>query len=219
MIIKTLKKKLLLFLGNNLLGFVIRVLCKTVKYKIINKNCIDSLKKKNQNYVLGFWHGTMLAPWYLHRNSNFAAIVSKSKDGEILSKILKVWNYYVARGSSHKGGKEAVKQLLNFASKKKSVAITPDGPTGPEHKMKPGAVITAKKSGIPLVLVGIGYSKYYQLNSWDKFQIPRFFSTATIIYSDPVFIDDRLDFDSTDLIIKKCEQTLNKLQKEAQTFA
>lgn len=219
MIIKKLKKKLLHFLGNNLLGFVIRVLCKTVKYEIINKNYIDSLEKKNQHYVLGFWHGTMLAPWYLHRNQNFAAIVSQSKDGEVLSRLLTTWNYLIARGSSHRGGKDAMKMLLDFAAQKKSIAITPDGPTGPIHKMKPGAVITAKKSGIPLVLMGIGYNKYYQLNSWDKFRIPRFFSTAKIIYSEPVFIDGELDYDSTDVIIKECEQNLNKLQEEAQTFA
>lgn len=219
MIIKTLKKKLLYFLGNNLLGFVIRVLCKTVKYEIINKNCIDSLNDRKQNYVLAFWHETMLTPWYLHRNQNFSAIISQSKDGEILTRLLNLWNYSVARGSSHKGGKDAMKQLLDFAKQKKSIAITPDGPTGPAKILKPGAVVTAKKSNIPLVLAGIGYDKFYQFSSWDKFKVPHFFSTAKVIYSEPVFIDANLDFEETDAIIKECENILNKLQKEAQTFA
>lgn len=216
--LKNLKKDLLHFIGNNLSGFVINVLCKTVKYQIKNKDCIQSLNQKNQNYVLAFWHGTMLTPWYLHKESNFTAIVSQSKDGEILTRILKKWKYNVARGSSHKGGKEAMNMLLDFANSNYSIAITPDGPTGPVNVMKPGAVITAKKSNIPVVLVGIGYQKFYEFSSWDKFRLPKFFSKANIIYSDPIYIESDLDYDSTDIKIKECETLLNKLQKEAQSF-
>lgn len=219
MLIKNLKKKSLHFLGNNLLGIVIRVLCKTVKYQFVNKSAIEKLENSNQNYVLAFWHGTMLTAWYLNRNKNMSAIVSQSKDGEILTRLLKKWKYEIARGSSHKGGKEAMNILLDFAQNKKSVSITPDGPTGPINVMKPGAVITAKKCSIPLVLAGVGYNNYYEFKSWDKFKLPKFFSVSKIIYSDPIYIDSSLDYEATDKIIKECEIKLNKLQEEAQKFA
>ncbi len=68
---------------------------------------------------------------------------------------------------------------------KYSVAITPDGPTGPARVMKAGAVIAAQRASIPLVLLGVAYSKKYIFKSWDKFEVPKFFSNVTLVYSNP----------------------------------
>ncbi|GBD91418.1 hypothetical protein BMS3Abin04_02149 [bacterium BMS3Abin04] len=217
--LKKHKQKILRFIGNLLLSNVINVLCKTLKLEHENKPVIDKLFIENQNFVIAFWHGTMLVPWFINRNRNFGALVSNSKDGDLLAKILIKWNYIVARGSSNSGGKEALATLLNFADKNYSVAITPDGPTGPPHKMKAGAVITAKKAGIPLILLGINYSKKYVLNSWDKFQIPKPFSKIYVIYSEPIFVNKNLSYDETSNIILECETELNNLQSKAENSA
>lgn len=216
---KQLKQKILLFLGNHLLTYVIRVLCKTVKIKKINSDAVEKLGGENKNFVLAFWHGTMTIPWFLHRNKNFGAIVSQSKDGKLLSNLLEKWNYKLTRGSSHKGGKEALGRLLEMAGNNYSIAITPDGPTGPVFKMKPGAVVTAKKSGIPLLLMGVGYKKFYEFRSWDNFKIPKLFSEAQVIYSDAIIIPEELDYDATNEKIIECEKILNELQIKASTFA
>ena len=78
-----------------------------------------------------------------------------------------------------------------------SITITPDGPRGPRHKMKAGAVITAKKSGLPLILVGVGIKNNRSLNSWDKFAIPKFFTSAALIYSDPIYVDKDIAYEDT----------------------
>ncbi|MFC2135343.1 lysophospholipid acyltransferase family protein [Bacteroidota bacterium] len=214
--LKIIKQNILRFLGLYLLSFTINVLLKTVKITIYNSKKVDDLK--DQNYVLGFWHGTMLIPWYLHRNKNFAALVSQSKDGEILTRILKKWKYNVARGSSHIGGKDALEIILNQANNKYSIAITPDGPTGPPRVFKAGAVIVAKKTNVPLVLLGIANHNKYQLKSWDKFEIPRPFSKIIAVYSDPINIDNSLDFDETSTLITECEEKLNQLQIRAEEY-
>jgi lysophospholipid acyltransferase (LPLAT)-like uncharacterized protein len=84
--------------------------------------------------------------------------------------------------------------------------------------MKAGAVITAKKSKAPLILVGIGYKKKRVLKSWDKFEIPKFFAAAKAVYSDPVYINSDLSFADTSEIILNCERKLNELQVEANNF-
>lgn len=216
--IKTIKQNILRFLGLYFLSFAINVLLKTVRIKIHNSETVSVLEKKDQNYVLGFWHGTMLIPWYLHRKKNFAALVSQSKDGEILVRLLKKWNYEVARGSSNIGGKEALKILLEQAAEKYSIAITPDGPTGPPRIMKAGAVIVAKKSNIPLVLLGVAHSGKYQLKSWDRFEIPKPFSKITLVYSQSKIIDQSLDYANTSKIIEECSLELSELQKEAEKY-
>lgn len=205
-------------LGFAVLSHAVDLLYKSLKIIYINKNIVEELEKQNKNFVLVFWHSTMLLPWFIHRNKQFAALTSKSKDGELLAKILKHWNYAVVRGSSNEGGNIALGIMVDYAKNGKSIALTPDGPRGPEFKMKAGAVVTAKKSGVPLVLLGAGYEKKRILNSWDKFQIPKFFSQTKAIYAGPFYIDANLDFNGTNDHIIQYEKILNQIQKEAETF-
>src|SRR5690606_2734590 len=145
--------------GNLLIDKAVNILCISLRVETKNKEYIENLKKENKNYIIAFWHGTMLLPWFFHRNERNAALISKSKDGDLLAKILRKWNYQVIRGSSSSGGDVALNIMIDYAKNNNSILITPDGPRGPEKKMKAGAVITAKKSGLPLVLLGAGYNK------------------------------------------------------------
>lgn len=215
---KQVKQDTLRFFGNVILTHSLDALCKTLRVSYKNKKVIDDLRKQKQNYVLAFWHGTMLLPWFLHRDDGFAALTSKSKDGDLLAKQLKHWNYKVVRGSSSKGGDVALGIMVDLAKNGFSIAITPDGPRGPEHKFKAGAVITAKKSKVPVVLIGIGIKSKKKLKSWDKFQIPNPFTNVKVIYSDPVYVDAKLSYDETSKIIDECEKKLIELQKEAEKF-
>lgn len=212
------KKGMLRFLGDHFLYYAVTALCKSLKIKKQNYEVIENLKAKKQNYVLAFWHGTMILPWYLHGAPDFAALTSKSKDGDLLAKILKKWKYKVVRGSSSTGGDVALGIMVDYAQNKYSIAITPDGPRGPKYKFKAGAVITAKKSGIPIVLAGVGFKKKKMLSNWDKFEIPYFFTTAKIIYSEPIYVESNLSYEETSEVISRCDENLNKLQQLAQNF-
>jgi lysophospholipid acyltransferase (LPLAT)-like uncharacterized protein len=216
--LKEARQNSLRFIGQMFLANIITALCKSLKVIKINDEAIKILDNENNNYILAFWHGTMLLPWYLHGNPKCAALISKSKDGDLLAKILKHWNYNVVRGSSSTGGDIALAIMIDFAKNDYSVTITPDGPRGPVNKFKAGAVITAKKSEVPLILAGVGYQKKKVLSNWDKFEVPYFFSKAKIVYSEPIFIEANLSYEETSNIISNCENKLNELQREAQDF-
>jgi len=218
MSLKKSKQEFLRFLGDYFLFISISALCRSLKIVKQNYEVIQKLNSENLNYVLAFWHGTMILPWFLHRSQNFAALTSKSKDGDLLAKILKKWNYNVIRGSSSTGGEVALGIMVDYAKNKSSVAITPDGPRGPRHEFKAGAAITAKKSGIPLVLVGVGFKRKKILNNWDKFEIPYFFTKAKIIYSQPVYINKNFTYEETSEVIQKCNEEMKNLQMQAQEF-
>jgi lysophospholipid acyltransferase (LPLAT)-like uncharacterized protein len=211
-------KVILQFIGNFLLYYAAVVLCNSLRVRTNNFENLKSLLKTN-NMVIAFWHGSMMIPWYYFRKYKMSALVSGSKDGELLYRVLKKWKYNVQRGSSSKGGKDALEKLIELAADKYSVAITPDGPGGPVMKMKPGAVIVSKKSQIPLVLVGIGVEKKWTLKSWDSFQVPKFFSKVNIFFSDPITISPELSYDETSEKILESEKLLNQLQTEASAFA
>jgi lysophospholipid acyltransferase (LPLAT)-like uncharacterized protein len=84
--------------------------------------------------------------------------------------------------------------------------------------MKAGAVVTAQKSNIPLVLAGIGIKKKKTLKSWDKFEIPALFSKTKVVYSNPIYFNNEISYSQTSDIITFCENKLNELQKEAGRF-
>jgi len=127
-----------------------------------------------------------LCHWYLHGAPNFAALTSKSKDGDLLAKVLKKWKYQVVRGSSSTGGDVALGIMVDYA-KYINIYISHrpslhDGPRGPRNKkiQEAGAVVTAKKTNIPLVLAGVAFKRKKILSNWDKFEIPYFFTTAKV---------------------------------------
>ena len=147
---RKLKQDFLRLIGQYLISIAVSVLCKTLRVTVKNSEAFEQLTKENKNFILAFWHGTMLLSWYLHRNKGIAALTSKSKDGDLLARLLKSWNYKVIRGSSSSGGDIALGIMIDYAKNKNSIAITPDGPRGPVKKLKAGAVVTAKKSGLPI---------------------------------------------------------------------
>jgi len=134
--------------------------------------------------IVAFWHGEMLPVWYSFRALRPVALVSSSKDGSLLSRLLQDWGYTVVLGSSSKGGKEALDQLVHEASSK-VVLITPDGPRGPLHQAKPGAVIAAHRAGVPLILVRMSTSRSkIFVRSWDRFQLPLPFARVDLHVDD-----------------------------------
>lgn len=209
---RKIKRYFLRLLGNVFIVPLIIVLCKSLKIVEQNNSPMQSLMKNGENFVFAFWHGTMLVPWYMLRNHGLHTIVSQSKDGDILVKLLKKWKYVAKRGSSSKDGKETLNELVTDAKNNCSIAITPDGPRGPEKVMKAGAVIIAKKAQIPLVLIGVNYEKKIKLNSWDNFEIPHLFSRVKINYSEPIKVDGNLSYDETDKYIRELNDMMNKIQ-------
>ncbi len=213
--LKNRNKELLRKSGFFLLPFLVDLLLLTVKIKTLGK----TPETGSGNFVSAFWHGKMLIGWRLFKKLNPAAIVSSSKDGELLTRVLEHWGYHLVRGSSSKGGKEALENLVEKAREGFTVVITPDGPRGPAREFKAGAVVAAKKSGVPLLLAGIGFSKSVKLKSWDSFEIPYPFSHVYVKYSEPVLIGQDLSYEETSGKITEAEKMLNELTNEAEELA
>ena len=164
-----------------------------------------------QKGIVVFWHGFMLPGWFAFKNLNAVAVISRSKDGELLANLLQNWGFEFIRGSSSKGGKEVLQQIIEKASKQ-WVLMTPDGPRGPRKKMKPGAIVAAQRAKVPLYLCGINVScKYTFKRSWDGFLLPLPFARIEMVYSEPLFINENLSNEEIDKKIKEFENRLIKM--------
>jgi len=173
------------FLSKHIYPSIIYLYLKTLRIKLLNE-----FPEKG---IFIFWHSDMLAGWLTFKNKIFTALISKSKDGEILTNILQKLNYKIVRGSSSKDGKLALEEIFND-SKLKSVVLTPDGPRGPERVIKNGALILSNKLNIPVIPVKINFSNYIELKkSWDKFKIPYPFSKCEIKFGNAYYYTEYLE--------------------------
>ncbi len=161
------------------------------------------------NGVIAFWHGYMLPVWKYFGKYFPLAVVSRSKDGEILSNLLKKWNYQLARGSSSEGGKEIL-DFISEKAKEKLILITPDGPTGPYHKFKAGAVIAAQRSKSNLYICKVFIKKKIVFSkSWDNFEFPFPFTKIELELINFGKIPLNYSRNEVSEIIRLCETKLN----------
>ena len=98
-----------------------------------------------------------------------------------------------------------MRELVDALNSGFDVAITPDGPRGPKYRLHPGALKLAQLSGVPITLVHVVYSSYWELKSWDGFRIPKPFSRVTIICDEPVEIPRELDEEALEALRAKLE--------------
>ncbi|MFH0977265.1 MAG: lysophospholipid acyltransferase family protein [Spirochaetota bacterium] len=198
------------------IGFVfIRLLYCTYRIKIINKDIEDNIIKKGKRPIYVSWHQRFFPGiFFLSGRKPIAIIVSKSKDGDIISKIIQILGWRPVRGSSSKGGLGALREVKRLAKAGYSLGHIVDGPRGPFGEVKPGLLIMAKISGMPVLPVIISAESKWVFNSWDKFNLPKPFSKIIINFGKETFIQRKAGIDDIELCRIRIQEDLNKLYKE-----
>lgn len=138
--------------------------------------------------VFTLWHGRLLPPTYHHRHQDVVTLVSLHRDGELITRAVRRWGYTAVRGSSSRGGLDALRELIRHVRRGRSLAITPDGPRGPREVMKPGPVLIAQRTGAPIIPVAAGASRASYFGGWDRFLVPHPFARLRIAYGAPLFV-------------------------------
>jgi lysophospholipid acyltransferase (LPLAT)-like uncharacterized protein len=157
----------------------------TIRWTFIGKERFDGIMSKT-GAVAVFWHGEFLMLPYIHRHRKVAIIISKSKDGDIATAVIKRYGFEVIRGSSTRGAESAILGTVEYLKNNYTIGLTGDGPKGPYHIMKPGPIWFAQKMDTPLIPVTVRFKHYVQLKSWDRFMIPMPFTKAVAIYGEPI---------------------------------
>jgi lysophospholipid acyltransferase (LPLAT)-like uncharacterized protein len=126
---------------------------------------------------------------YLRRTKQslrLAAMVSASKDGGVVARILEHFDVQPVRGSSSRRGPQALLELTTWAERGYDLAITPDGPRGPCYVVQPGAISLAQLTGRSIVPVSYHLTWKIRLRTWDRFQIPLPFGRMLMRFGDPI---------------------------------
>jgi lysophospholipid acyltransferase (LPLAT)-like uncharacterized protein len=143
-------------------------------------------------------------------------LVSLHRDGEYITRAVRRWGYTAVRGSTSRGGLEALRELIRHVKQGRSLAITPDGPRGPREKMKPGPVIIAQRTGAPIIPVVSGASRGWFFGGWDRFLIPQPFARCQIVYGEPVFVPRQADEAQIQSVMLDVETRLGGLMRRVE---
>lgn len=158
----------------------------------------------DERFIMACWHGELLMIPYAYtkyrKNPHVKLLISEHFDGNLIAKTLSNFGFGTIRGSSTRGGAKALIQSIKEIKNGYDLGITPDGPKGPRHEVHDGIVAMAQKANVKIVLVSIKPSKFWQLNSWDKFVIPKPFGIINYYISDLIDISDKESQEAKDLI-------------------
>lgn len=187
------------------------------RWNVLGEKNIQGLIEKNRSFILVTWHGKVLSVFKYFSKKNYTGLASKSKDGGLIVDVGEKMGYKFVRGSSGKGGSAAYQDMADLLKKSSTqLIITPDGPTGPEHVPKPGAVRLARESGVPVIPV-IGHaSRSWTLKNWHTFYISKPFSKIKLVVGQPIYFTKEQKIEECLGVLKKA---LISTDKEASSNA
>jgi lysophospholipid acyltransferase (LPLAT)-like uncharacterized protein len=147
------------------------------------------LKARGVPILFALWHGRMFLSIQAHRHEGIVTMASRSKDGEIIAGWLERNGYSVVRGSSTRGGSEALREMVRRMRDGRGGALTVDGPTGPPRHVQPGIVSLARMTGAWILPITSSSARPRFLSSWDRYLVPAPFSSNVVLYGEPFPID------------------------------
>jgi lysophospholipid acyltransferase (LPLAT)-like uncharacterized protein len=212
---KEIRNRVLFVLAEKLTWLIILFFGKTGRIQVTNRNAWKELVASPQGFIIVAWHGKMLLPIYVHRNLGILAMVSEHRDGEMIARTVHRLGYETVRGSSTRGGTKAFRQMLKELKKGKISTILPDGPRGPRHYFKLGAIVVAQRSGAPILPMTFAAKKSIRLKSWDRFMIWLPLSKLQLIYGSPITIPRKCSAEELEQYRVKVEQTMIEMEQRA----
>ena len=215
MMVRFLKRSLFYCLGR-VAVFIVDTLLFTCRIDVVGEERVRPILKSGR-YVFTSWHGRLILFFTSCRKGGGDAVMtSRSKDGAIAAQMQVSGGCRTFRGSSKKGGADALSQMGDYMKAEgKPAMLSIDGPTGPIYKAKSGAIRLASRTGFPIIPISFSCSRAKIFRSWDRCMIPKPFTRATIIYGEAIHIPKDLTESEVRKYMERVEAELMRITLEA----
>jgi lysophospholipid acyltransferase (LPLAT)-like uncharacterized protein len=203
-------------LAAGLICAVIRSLAATLRYSLNDQTGMLASEPK-EPVIFAIWHNRLALSLSLYRkyvkqrqpSRRMAAMVSASRDGGLLARILELFGVEAVRGSTSRRGPQALRELTGWGERGYDLAITPDGPRGPCYVVQDGVMALAQLTGLPIVPVSYRLNWKIRSKSWDRFQVPLPFARCEVSLGEAV----RVPRETTDAQREMLRQQLEQRMK------
>ena len=205
-----------------LVVFLVRAMGRTIRFRPDDRSGYFQNIRPPTKFIIALWHNRLALSTNLYERyarqyepgRRMAAMVSASRDGGVLAKILEDLGIEPVRGSSSRRGAQALVEMTTYAEQGYDLAITPDGPRGPRYEVQEGVITTAQCTGLPIVPVSYHLNWKIHMKSWDKFQIPLPFARCDVIMGKPLFVPREISDEQREIYRKQLEQSLREISRD-----
>jgi lysophospholipid acyltransferase (LPLAT)-like uncharacterized protein len=199
----------------------IRGLAATVRFKVTDASGYFS-DVPQEKLIFAIWHNRLALALILYqryvarrdRERHLVALVSASRDGGLLARILEHFKVQPVRGSSSRRGPQALRELVSWAEKGHDLALTPDGPRGPRYLVQEGVISAAALTGLPIVPVSYHLQWKICLKSWDGFQLPLPFTRCEIFTAPALRVPRSATETEREALRKQLEEELRVITRD-----
>ena len=172
-----------------------------------------------RQFIFVMWHNRVPAFYaWAARNAmrsprfRMDSIISASKDGEFLARMIREGGGGEIRGSSSRDATRALRAGVIAAKQGAIIATVGDGPRGPRYALKPGPIMLAKATGVSIVPVTWACNRTFQLHrSWDQLMAPLPFSTIRMRFGEPLHVPEDADGREIVTLRRELESRLDTL--------
>lgn len=170
-------------------------------------------------FVLCVWHDSLILPSFVGPPSLASCLVSRHQDGSYLAEALERLGCSTVRGSSSKGGAQAVRQMMS-ETQGKHLVITPDGPRGPRRQLKLGPIYLASQTGRALIPGAYSCRRGWRIKgSWTDLLIPKPFTTIYLLSGEPIAVPPDLSREQLQHYLEQAQRAMDRLNDEAERLA
>ncbi len=203
-------------------GFI-RGISLTVRLDVLGMENIRQIRDMNQPIIMALWHGRHFLPLDKFRRQHserghICVMASRSRDGEIMARVLHRLGFEVVRGSSSRGGAQSFLELKHYMDEGFDAVIAVDGPRGPREIAKPGILLLAQKTGYPIVPLSSSATRCKIFPSWDRYLVPYPFTKGVTSVGTPIYVPPDADRESLERIKLSLENQLKDLTRQADHY-
>ncbi|HET6423045.1 MAG TPA: lysophospholipid acyltransferase family protein [Planctomycetaceae bacterium] len=172
-----------------------------------------------ERFVGVVWHDQMLIPTFASHRANrrrTSCLISQHQDGSVLAEVMRILELTPVRGSSTRGGAQAIRQLKQDVEGQ-HIVITPDGPRGPKHVIKEGAVFVASFTNRPITACAYACKRDWRIQgNWTHQVIPKPFTTIYLVHSAPIAVPRGLSREQLQEYADRVQKELDVVNIEAE---
>ena len=198
---------------------LIKALAASYRYRLYNPENEQDILDRHKCLIYASWHQRFFPGiTFFSSRKPIAIMISQSRDGEMIDKVVDVLGGCPVRGSSTRGGSTALNKLKDLACAGYNIGHIVDGPKGPFGNVKPGLLRIAQAAGKPIVPTIISSQKKWIFNSWDRFMVPKPFSRVIIRFGEAIDISAELEGEAFEQKRLFIEQRMKNLYEDTDRF-
>ena len=197
---------------------LLRLLAWTWSFRVLNRRVLEEHIDTGRPVLVATWHQMILPGVAFFRDRRAVIMVSKSRDGELIARVNLRMGFRNVRGSSSRGGAEALHGMVDALRRGGQGAVMVDGPRGPAHEPKAGIVVAASRSGAPLVPLGCRSRRALYGRNWDRTMVPLPFARIVLCFGEPIVVPPDLAADEIERFRAKVRDGLLDAEARAERF-